>query len=206
MPLNEVMSLWYSNWEDPEDDVHPDTRIHDSIEASVNDLIYPDSNKGAEEEENEEINTPELLAYRDFIFQNPAYEWLLASLRRELLLAPAEPNSMEAIRREIIYSLPTSHRVSSKQPAEAYKITFQVGWDPLAFVKKQEYREEPAEAVGIAITLTGSAKDAQALTCAQYLCQTWPFAGEQTVRLVKDVVRSGPSHRHTCKFLGMNWS
>jgi hypothetical protein len=51
-------------------------------------------------------------------------------------------------------------------------VTFGIEWDPLAFVKEQEYREKPDEAVEIAITLTGPAKDAQALTCAQYLCQT----------------------------------
>ena len=108
-----------------------------------------------------------------------------------------EPNSREAIRLKIISSLP---------PAKAYKMTFRIDWDPLAFVKEQEYREEPDEAIPIAITLTGSAKYAQALTCTQYLCQTWPPAGEHTIRLVKDVLRSGPEHRHTCKFPGLKWS
>jgi hypothetical protein len=102
---------------------------------------------------------------------------------------------MEVIRQEFI---------SSRPSAEVYKITFGTEWDPLAFIKEQEYREEPDEAVEKAITLTGSAKDALALTCAQYLCQTWPSAGEHTMRLVKDVLRSG--HRHTCKFPDLKWS
>jgi hypothetical protein len=55
--------------------------------------------------------------------------------------------------------------------------------DPSAFVREQEYREKPDEVVEITITLTGSAKDAQALTCAQYLCQTWPSVGRHTVGL-----------------------
>lgn len=163
-------------------------------------------NKGADEEENEETYMPEHLAYRDFIFKAPAYEWLLANLRREFHLCPAEPNSMDAIRRKILSSLPSSHKVSRKKSAEAYKMTFGIEWDPLAFVKEQEYREEPDKAIEMAITLTGTAKDAQALTCTQYLCQTWPSAGEHTIQLVKDVVRSGPGHRHTCKFPGPKWS
>jgi hypothetical protein len=110
-------------------------------------------------------------------------------------------NSMEAIRQKIISSLP--HEVKS---TEAHKVTFVIEWDPLAFVKEQEYREEPDEAIEKAITLTGSAKDAQALTCAQYLCQTWPSTGEHTTRLVKDVLRSGPGHRHKCKFPSLRWS
>ena len=186
MPLEDVMEKWHQNLENPEGDPSPE----------------PDITQESDEEAEEE----ELLAYRDFIFKAPTYEWLLASLRREFNLAPAEPNFMEAIRRTIINSLPSSHKVSRKKSAEAYKMTFRIEWDPLAFVKEQEYREEPDEAVEIAITLTGSAKDAQALTCAQYLCQTWPSAGEYIIRLVKDVVRSGPSHQHTCKFLGLKWS
>jgi hypothetical protein len=76
-----------------------------------------------------------------------------------------------------LQSPPTiSHKVSRKKSVEAYKITFEIEWDPLAFIKEQEYREEPGEAIERAITLTGYAKDAQALTCAQYLRQTWPLA------------------------------
>ena len=113
---------------------------------------------------------------------------------------------METIRQKIIHYLPSAHKVSRKESAEAYKITFEIKWDPLAFVKEQEYREEPDEAVEIAITLTGSAKDAQAITCAQYLYQTWPLVGEHIIQLVKDVVCSGPGPQHTCEFLGLKWS
>ncbi|KAI9764589.1 MAG: hypothetical protein M1840_008318 [Geoglossum simile] len=198
MPLEVVMSNWYQTLEDPEDSVTPDPDFGDLNEANVDDLVDRKPNEEAGEGVYEETNMPELSAYRDFIFKAPAYEWLLASLRREFLLSPAEPNSMEDIRRQIICSLPSSHKVSRKKSAEAYRMTFRVEWDPLAFVKEQEYREELDEVVEIAITLTGSAKDAQALTCAQYLCQTWPSIGRHTIRLVKEVVRGGPGHRHTC--------
>src|SRR5436309_1315620 len=106
MSLNEVMRLWDKNLEESEDVIH---------EASV-DLVNQDSNEEVEEGESEEVIMPQLLAYRDFISKSPAYEWLLASLRKEFLLAPAEPNSMEAIRQEIIKSLPSSHIVSRRKP------------------------------------------------------------------------------------------
>jgi hypothetical protein len=173
MPFQDIVRNWL---EDSEVDVYPNPEIHDFNEASVDDLINQDSNEEAKDEENKETSILKYPAYQDFIFKAPAYEWLIANLRKECFLAPAEPNSMEAIRREIIYSLPSPHEVSRKKPAEAYKITFEIEWDPLAFVKEQKYKEQPDEAVEIAITLTGSAKDAQALTCAQYLCQTWPSA------------------------------
>jgi len=214
MPLEDKMSLWYKNQGAPEDNVSPDKKpledVMSSLDQNPKDLeddISPNQDVHEEAEDvNEEDNMPELLAYRDFILKAPAYEWLLARLCREFLLIPTQPNSMETIRQEIIHSLPSVHKVSRKESAEAYKITFEIKWDPLAFVKEQEYREEPDEAVEIAITLTGSAKDAQAITCAQYLYQTWPLVGEHIIQLVKDVVSGGPGPQHTCEFLGLKWS
>ena len=147
---------------------------------------------------------PQFLVYRDFIFENPAYEWLVACLRREFYLAPAEPNSMEVIREKILsclLSTKTTHSISRKRSPEPYKVTFEVEWDPVAFVKEQEYTGEPGRAIEMAITLTGSAEDAQALTCVQYLRQTWPSTGGHIMQLIKDVVRDRLSHRHRCKFL-----
>lgn len=204
MPLEDLMSNWYQTLEDPEAGRFPEPNFN---ETSVDDLGNQDSTEEVAEEEienagdvgDEEIKMPELSAYRDFILTAPAYEWLLSRLRREFLLAPAEPNHMEAIRREIIKSLPSSHKLSRQKSAEAYKMTFVIEWDPIAFIKEQLYKEEPDEAVEIAITLTGSAREAQALTCVQYMCQVWPLVGEHTIRLVKDAVRSGPGQRYTRK-------
>jgi hypothetical protein len=205
MHWEDKINYWYDR-QGTRDDASPQPSINDCNEEGINySMIQQANEEGEGEEENEEINMPGLHAYRDFILNSPAYEWLLANLRRETLLAQADPNSMLAIKREIINSLPSSHRVSRKRPAEAYKVTFDIGWDPQAFVREQNYEEEPEEVVAKAITLTGSAMDAQALTCEQYLCQTWPSAGECVIRLVKDVVKGGPDHRHTCKFLGLKW-
>jgi hypothetical protein len=179
--------------------------------ASVGDLLAPDDydwqgdeqdikenegNTRDEGKENSEETTPaQFLAYRNFTFKTPAYEWLRTSLLREFLLVPAEPNYMDFIRQEIVKSLPPSRRVSRKIPADVYSMVFEMEWDPLAFTEDQAYKGEPHEAVEIAITLTGSAKDAQALTCAQYLRQTWPSTGEYIMQLVQDVIRSGSGHR-----------
>ncbi|KAL2824352.1 hypothetical protein BDW59DRAFT_162455 [Aspergillus cavernicola] len=219
MPLNELMSLWDKNLEDWNDDSISDNVLftgsvsnrdqipnQDAIlcdadihESSARDSMSQHSDVGAEEGHEEGASTSQFLAYKDFISKAPAYEWLLATLRRELLLAPAEPNSMEAIRKSIVTSLPSSNKISRKTAAEAYIVTFVTDWNPLAFVKEQGYKEDPDEAVETTITLTGSANDAQALTCAQYLLQTWPSAGGHIMKLVKDVVRAGPANRNTCK-------
>ncbi|KAN0073022.1 hypothetical protein V8E54_009136 [Elaphomyces granulatus] len=185
MHWKDKIDFWLERQDGTQDDTPPQPSINDS-------------NNYLMSKQTEESNMAGLLAYRDFILNSPAYKWLLASLRKETLLAQANPNSMLAIRQDIINSLPTSHRISRKAPPEAYKITFDISWDPLAFFREQSYGEKPEKVVEKVITLTGSARDAQALTCGQYLCQTWPSAGECVIRLVKDVVQGGPDHRHTC--------
>jgi hypothetical protein len=68
-------------------------------------------------------------------------------------------------------------------------MTFEMNWNPLAFITDQEYDEDPGVAIENAITLTGSATDAQTTTCRQYLCQTWPSFAEHVIHLIKEVVR-----------------
>ena len=178
----------------PQIDVLSEQEIQDHFEVSAEHA----------EEESSETEIPDLLAYRDFIFKSPAYEWLVACLRREILLVPAKTNSMEEIRDKIVHFLSSSNetrKVSRKTSSEPYQITFEVDWNPLAFVKEQEYEEQPGKVVDAAVTLTGSANDAQALPCERYLCQTWPSSGEHIIRLVESVVGGGPCHRHTRKFV-----
>lgn len=142
-----------------------------------------------QDEEPEGANIPaNLQQYRDFIVGNPAYTWLLARLERELLLTPAEPNHMQAISDTILNRL--SHgafRILSRAKGpHLCDMTFIVDWNPLVFLQEQEYDEEAFER---AITLTGTGSDAQALTTAQYLSQTWPLVGEEMLSILKRIVR-----------------
>lgn len=63
-----------------------------------------------------------------------------------------------------------------------------VSWDPVAFLREEEYIEKPEDAIERAITLTGSTVSAQALTCGGYLRQTWPSTRDQILDLIKSLV------------------
>jgi hypothetical protein len=144
---------------------------------------------------------PDAGSYRDFIVKTPAYSWLVASLQREAILTRATPDLMEDIRGKILCALPSSHKVSRKAPSQEYKATFELDWDPLSFVKEQKYTESPDEALERAITITGSANDAQAVTPAEYLSQTWPATGKYVMRVVIDVIRNTADHHAGCKYI-----
>ena len=136
--------------------------------------------------------------YQEFVIHTQEYQWLIANLRKHFYLAPTEPNSMSAVRQKILGFLPIAHEMSRKRKPDVHKMTFQIMCDLLTSITEQHYKVAPEEVVQTAITLTGSAKDAQALTCSQYVCQTWPLTGDHTIRLIQTVVRSDPGHRNSC--------
>jgi hypothetical protein len=156
----------------------------------------PDENEDALEDALEDDkSTPDVGPYRDFIVKTPAYSWLVANVQREATLTRQTPDIMEDIRKEILCSLPSFYKVSRRAPSREYKATFKLDWDPLSFVKEQQYAESPDEALERAITLTGSVSNAQAVTTGEYLSQTWPASGRHVMRLVADIVRK-PTNQH----------
>lgn len=157
--------------------------------------------RGVAETEDEEVPESWLLAYQEFIFSTEAYEWLLTRLRTEFRLVPTEPNTIRAIRDKIMSSLPSAHRISRKVSSQSCSARFELDWDILDFFETQGYLNQPDEVFEGVITLTGSCRDAQAATCAQYIHQTWPLTGEVTVQLIKGVLRGGEGHSHWCKCL-----
>ncbi|KAK2592180.1 hypothetical protein QQS21_010122 [Conoideocrella luteorostrata] len=201
VPLGDKISLWDQNTSG----LNPDSNIQSDMllsqpSAEVDDgLILDDSRESSLDDEGLQADTQDFQEYRDCIAASAAYGWLVETVKKQVLLASVtERNIMRMMRQEIMSCLPIAHKISREKSAGTYKMTFQVRWDPLAFLKEQDYRPKPDNALEMAITLTGSAKDAQALTCAQYLCQTWPSSGKHTIRLIKHVVNTKNGRRHSC--------
>lgn len=184
MPLADKMSGWFERIEENEND---------------------DNEQQIEEQgDDDPDNASALQFYKNSIFTTPAYQWFLANLRRELYLEPATKTGIETVAdviRRRVSSLPSVRSLSRTKPPETCTMAFEIDWNPLAFVREQDYPQEPHEAIETTITLTGGARDAQALTSGQYLCQTWPINGEHTMKLVKDVVLGLPGSRHSCMSL-----
>lgn len=128
-----------------------------------------------------------------------AFRWLIMRLKRELYLQTSTPDRMLAIRRKILKHIPRATTLSRAEPVETFGAEFNVDWDPLTFVTEQQYEARPSEALAGAITLTGSAENAQALTCAEYVDQTWPSSGRYTLQLLQKMLDSERSDRSTRK-------
>ncbi|KAL7918478.1 hypothetical protein ACQKWADRAFT_316483 [Trichoderma austrokoningii] len=185
----EMTRDWLNNLDDldePEFYKIPDVE-EDAIQEDHPDQDY---------EEDGEASGFDLSAHRHLISESAAYRWLLVTLRRESQLESDSSSCMDAIKQAILSSLKPDYKISRSRSAEAFRTTFSIDWDPMQFFKEQRYREDIEDVIDKVITLTGSTKNAQALTSLQYLCQTWPTTGEHVLRLVKKVL-AGPGQKHT---------
>ncbi len=178
----EVMNRWLGSKEDFQYEQYDDEHVHERDSDSEDDEPF-------EEDENEELSPTGMEEYQKLISKDPGYEWLLDRLRRDILLSPPEQDVMNKIRMEILKSCCSTRRISRKESSQGYKVRFYIDWNPFAFLDEQEYDEPDAQAIANAITLTGSCKDAQALSCREYLTQTWPSTGPCIIQLIQKLLR-----------------
>lgn len=210
MALDEKMKLWSKHdadsvddetWSKPiqESDPFPDTAGECSPgSADIVDLHPAIEIGGA-------LNAvmPELAEYRECIVGHPAYDWLLSDLQRHCLHTPSTQEVMAEIGRTILQGLPSQPRFSRRDSALSYKMTYTVDWDLISFLEDQEYNEESFKALPLVITLTGSREAAQALTCSQYLHQTWPSSAGGVLNLLQTLLESGPRGKATGMLSGI---
>jgi hypothetical protein len=117
--------------------------------------------------EKEAPDTPLFTETRTFLIESRAYQWLLGRIRTSLILTTREGTTVEFIRYTFI-----AHRDLSDLYGRFPTATFRISWSPLNFLREQYYQDGKNQAIGEVITVTGSAIDAQAMTCAQYMHQT----------------------------------
>ncbi|KAL4913592.1 purine and uridine phosphorylase [Aspergillus aurantiobrunneus] len=189
MGLGDLMDLWHQNLEDADDDIGI-PKIDNGAESSSIDEDIPI--------EDDDEDLPGLTAYRMLITDSPVYEWLLGSFRRGLHLHPAEPNAQDAICHRILDSLPSPLRVSRYDQPRIYQVVFHLNWDPMAFITEQEYDICKEGFLGKIITITGTSQDAQAMTCLQYLHQTWHSCGSNILQLIEATLFDERDYEHRC--------
>jgi hypothetical protein len=141
----------------------------------------------------EEKEGPNILvtATWKILIQSKAYQWLVGRIQR--ILTTKGGGNMESISKAIL------GRLNSSDPESdgIYSAHYMIPWRPLEFLREQNYQKGENQAIGEIITVTGSAIDAQAMTCAQYMNQTWPLSGVETLGALQAAMAS-PFHRHHC--------
>jgi hypothetical protein len=140
---------------------------------------------------------PKLQIYREYIVGNQAYDWLLSDLRSHCLLTPSRPNLKAEIRASITSRLHSQLSFRRRETFMPCKLTYTMDWDIITFLEFQEYNEENSKALPSIITITGTRDAAQALTCSQYLHQTWPLSAREVLSLLQALLESDTTDKST---------
>ncbi|KAJ8133149.1 hypothetical protein O1611_g470 [Lasiodiplodia mahajangana] len=129
--------------------------------------------------------------YKRIIIEDPAYTWMLARIRRDIILEAADYDIVGQIEGRIrrLFARQIGYDSRMKIP-EPIRVTFTVDWDIIGFLRQQKYSVPPTEAIATAVTLTGTLAHAQALPCWQYMAQMWPLTGSQILKLIQETLNT----------------
>jgi len=140
----------------------------------------PDQQDGAEGEEpgdssdNLKPTLPEVdMARINFVINTSSFSWLLKAVQSRSQLDYAAADILDSIRTAASSCL---NEYRGNRALRSQKAVMRMAWDPRAFLEQQGY--ERINALRTAITINGSAAEAQLLSCESYVKQTWPLTGE----------------------------
>jgi hypothetical protein len=137
------------------------------------------------------------LHYSELLDQFPAYRWLVGCARKILTLDTPGENAIP----DIAWTFPIEsllRKADITWSLTLRDVDFILDWDPRLFLRVQEYAGNPANIFDHIITLTGSLDNAQALTCAQYMRQTWPESSDCVISLLHQLLEA----RENCSSSG----
>ena len=157
---------------------------------------------GDDDDDEDGVDNSRLMMYRNVLADSTAFQWLLCRLHRETSLTTSEASSMKAVStqiRQILYCQRENRLVSSRKGSPKCSVVFHSGWDPLAFIRDQEFKEDPENAgEGAIVIVQGTNGVVEGMPCLEYVGRTWPLFGEHLMGLVKHTVWSKPGQR--CSF------
>lgn len=204
MSLDERLDRWHVDqvMDDPNSAIAlPDDGPDVNDQSEIDDL-YDDDDEAS-------VDDSRLGMYRNVVTNSTAFQWLLGRLHREVSLTTSEASSFKAIStllRQVLYSLPENRIVSSRKGPPECTAVFQSDWNPLAFMRDQEYEEEPEETVGCAIVIVQDTNgDVEAMPCSEYVSRTWPLLGEDFMGLLKHTVQRKPGLRCSGEATEVSW-
>ncbi|EXJ66016.1 uncharacterized protein A1O5_10993 [Cladophialophora psammophila CBS 110553] len=165
MPMGELMQMWFDKDVETKEPIISTPEIEELPSGEFDDA------------------SPELGNYRNLILSTSSYQWLVATIRNKLLLATPNGDVKSSIRAEVLKALPKPRLILQAAPTPLVEATFDMDLK----LNLADFESKPIE-LGAIVTVTGTANDAQALTCNEYMRQTWPVTGIFLIRFLADVL------------------
>ncbi|CAG9986688.1 unnamed protein product [Clonostachys byssicola] len=142
------------------------------------------------------IRTSNVEAYKSLILENPAYGWLLSSLKQNSILE-MENSAQTRIREKVLRQLPTGNMSRKSAPQIHHcRIDFQL--DPAAYRHHLpgDY-SNPVRDLDAKRVLVASSSYVQVVTVKQYFEQTWSFNGPSFLDAFLVIANLAPGKKYS---------
>ncbi|KAF4443145.1 hypothetical protein F53441_11544 [Fusarium austroafricanum] len=120
-----------------------------------------------------------------------AYKWLLTKIGQHNRLWCDKPSILHKIGTELRNKLKTQppfHKIGTSRPSTSVEMTYSLPWDLLGFMQSSGISRPFAKALPNILCLTGNWDQAQALTVAEYMKQTWPQSGSTVITRLQELL------------------
>ena len=141
----------------------------------------------------DDLDFPNLGEYERVIPKSEAYKWLLSRIDSHAQLEAQGENCLIDIGDEIRAQVMLQKAfldAGRRSGPPIVQIIFHLDWDIERFETSQEFSLPLSKILDHVICLTGTCKQAQAMTVAEYMNQTWPLTNESFRALVKKRLNS----------------
>lgn len=109
----------------------------------------------------------------NFVVNTSSFSWLLKAVKSRPQLDYSTNDVLKSIRKLAALAL---NRHRGNRALCAQRAVIRMAWDPCRFIAQQGY--DGARSLLNCVTITGTTKKAQLLSCRDYLNQVWPITGE----------------------------
>jgi hypothetical protein len=145
-----------------------------------------------------------LADYKAFIESSESYRWLVSKIWQHGRLSFRDRDMKSKIGvglREKLQAYESLRKMSPRKPLAKFHVEFLLQWHPKSFV--EDYGQEHPSPLTLddILCITGSWCEAQAMTMANYMRQTWCTTGEAVIDLFRQLMISSKDEICFCESL-----
>jgi len=165
--------------------------VSETDSATDSEVAYGNSQDDWPSEVDEHLVLDDFEKYARLVMAHPAYDWLLSKLQNKLAFTEEARKAIDEIRREVLKDFPNTNSLRGSTQVSPFHARFLIDWPLRAFLEEQMISDSWISSLSSIITLSGSINNAQALTCEEYLDQTWPTTGAHLMRVIEQSLDLG---------------
>ena len=126
----------------------------------------------------------------DFILESSAYTWLVTKAKNSFHITNPQTNTFALLDQRLSECFSLMSDFGALSVEEDHSVVLNLGWDVWSFLDGFHFGdlEDSAQILGDYLTLTSDGDGVQALTCRQYLQQTWGDDTDAILSFIVDIV------------------